>query len=1107
MKLSDFSLLSSELVQFTCDDELSADWQNGKSVLIQEYELGSYLIRQGDAICTGAVIGNPHRVAMQVRRGLTLWILTNHDDKILQLQWLDLVEQMQLDMAIRVDESIAEYLTTKKNISKANVQSAIKWLSDCFIAEDETPELESGQIFIGHFENPSEKSFLIFGVGWQCQVKRDKNALTLISLTKLRAVPSQLATLIGKISFQDASVAVQLQSTEQQALLESALRDNGSYLRLWEEYGMLEWEQAQECARTLGSLRFKDANLIEGERWAWCLKVTLSDLNDFRENWKNLGLSPNTQVELGEKELNLDMEYHSSGAVENGMQHRPVCGELEFKQDSVILTPNQDKRSERPPKEGFIYYALSGDETVKKRRTQAKQSIQQGCRLPQLRYLLEGVASPSARHSRLLGLSPYSKVCFKGAPTERQKLALDTAINTPDIALIVGPPGTGKTQVIAALQRRLAETLGSEQAQLQHQVLISSYQHDAVDNALNRAEVFGLPAVRIGGRRNEGAIDPIAIWCKNKRDEIADRLELIRLNDPLTRPLTELNDRIIALKLARLSSEESQLQFAQIDMLLRELAELDVCLPPEIRNRWEAFLTEHTQIETQRRANAPAGLIRLVRTLRISPTGFEDDGADRVYQLERTLRRFHLTLAESEWALLQRLSTVTVVSDADLHDLAAFKHTMLDRLIPDYRPPQFKQALSGEAIDLLVDIEGAIDAPLRKSRRGITAVVASYYAALEQTPADAARAVREYASVVGATCQQSAGKAMGNLHALNRLNATENIEFDTVIIDEAARANPLDLFVPMAMARRRIVLVGDHKQLPHLIQRELEDELIAQQNLTDAQAIAYEQSLFERLLRQLREQEKVDNIKRVVMLDTQYRMHPTLGDFISQQFYEPEGLGILHSGRPASDFVHTIPGYVSQCAAWIDVPLHDGKESRQGSSRLRVAEAEVIAREVKRIIDACGPTVSIGVISFYRAQCNCILKQFMQEGLAEEDDESDIVISRSYRQTDAGEERLRVGTVDAFQGKEFDVVFLSVVRTNAMTITSQKAGIEREHLLNRKYGHLRLANRLNVAMSRQRKLLIAVGDRTMAAGAEPEEAIPALAAFLKLCSKEATNGG
>jgi hypothetical protein len=227
---------------------------------------------------------------------------------------------------------------------------------------------------------------------------------------------------------------------------------------------------------------------------------------------------------------------------------------------------------------------------------------------------------------------------------------------------------------------------------------------------------------------------------------------------------------------------------------------------------------------------------------------------------------------------------------------------MLDRLSPDYRPPQLKQALSGEALGLLADIEHAIDAPLRQSRRGISAVVASYHAALSQAPNEAARAVREYASIVGATCQQSAGKAMSSLKELSDLDASEGIEFDTVVIDEAARANPLDLFVPMAMARRRIILVGDHRQLPHLVQRELEDELISRQSLTEAQAKAYEQSLFERLVKQLREQEKVDNIKRVVMLDTQYRMHPTLGDFISRQFYESEGLGRLALRRPAQDF-------------------------------------------------------------------------------------------------------------------------------------------------------------------------------------------------------------
>ena len=405
----------------------------------------------------------------------------------------------------------------------------------------------------------------------------------------------------------------------------------------------------------------------------------------------------------------------------------------------------------------------------------------------------------------------------------------------------------------------------------------------------------------------------------------------------------------------------------------------------------------------------------------------------------------------------------------------------------------------------MADIEHAIDAPLRQSRRGISAVVASYHAALSQAPNEAARAVREYASIVGATCQQSAGKAMSSLKELSDLDASEGIEFDTVVIDEAARANPLDLFVPMAMARRRIILVGDHRQLPHLVQRELEDELISRQSLTEAQAKAYEQSLFERLVKQLREQEKVDNIKRVVMLDTQYRMHPTLGDFISKQFYESEGLDVLHSGRPAEDFAHTIPGYQGKCAAWLDVPLQDGKERFLKPGYERRAEAISIAKEVKRIADSCGPSLSIGVISFYRAQCDLILDALADEGLAEEED-GEIRIARSYRQTESGDERLRVGTVDAFQGKEFDVVFLSVVRANDVVIPDQKEGEERERLLNSKYGHLRLANRMNVAMSRQRKLLVAVGAKHMAEGPESEEGVPALAAFLKLCREEMAHG-
>jgi superfamily I DNA and/or RNA helicase len=143
----------------------------------------------------------------------------------------------------------------------------------------------------------------------------------------------------------------------------------------------------------------------------------------------------------------------------------------------------------------------------------------------------------------------------------------------------------------------------------------------------------------------------------------------------------------------------------------------------------------------------------------------------------------------------------------------------------------------------------------------------------------------------------------------------------------------------------------------------------------------------------------------------------------------------------------------------LDVPLQDGKEKFLKPGYERRAEAISIAKEVKRIADSCGPSLSIGVISFYRAQCDLILDALADEGLAEEED-GEIRIARSYRQTESGDERLRVGTVDAFQGKEFDVVFLSVVRANDVVVSDQKEGEERERLLNGKYGHLRLANRI-----------------------------------------------
>ena len=226
MKLNEFSLLSSELVRFACD-ESATDWQIGEAVSVQAHG-SDYFIRQGDSVCVGKVLGSQDRTAIQVQRGLTLWILRSRHEKVLQLQSLDLVEQIQLDMAVSVDEAIAEQLASKGEISAPDVQAAIVWLSDRFVSADDIPCSVMERVFLGRFDNASDDGFVLFGAGWRGTVKRDMGVLRLMSVTRLRGASARVAMAVGKISFQDASVAVRLQSTEQRALLDAALSDNGS---------------------------------------------------------------------------------------------------------------------------------------------------------------------------------------------------------------------------------------------------------------------------------------------------------------------------------------------------------------------------------------------------------------------------------------------------------------------------------------------------------------------------------------------------------------------------------------------------------------------------------------------------------------------------------------------------------------------------------------------------------------------------------------------------------------------------------------------------------------------------------------------------------------
>ena len=239
--------------------------------------------------------------------------------------------------------------------------------------------------------------------------------------------------------------------------------------------------------------------------------------------------------------------------------------------------------------------------------------------------------------------------------------------------------------------------------------------------------------------------------------------------------------------------------------------------------------------------------------------------------------------------------------------------------------------------------------------------------------------------------------------------------------------------------------------------------------------------------------EAKDGIKRTVTLDKQYRMHPVLGSFVSDTFYAPYGEGFESPRRP-EEFVHDLPGYAGRVAAWVDVPLSRGRE-HGGQSKRRAVEAEWIAKEVERLVTA-RRDLSFGVISFYSAQADEVLLAMEKRGMSERLDDGSYRVKDAWRETRSEDgrliERLRVGTVDAFQGKEFDVVFLSMTRANDLPVSDERS-------LRRKFGHLMLENRLCVAMSRQQRLLVVVGDSAMLRGEASEKALRGLVAFRELC--------
>ena len=878
--------------------------------------------------------------------------------------------------------------------------------------------------------------------------------------------------------------------------LEIITRKGDSYLKAWQQYTEARGNRILENPRKFGAVHYISRTILGGTATLYFGKEeNISDkiAEYFVEEvtvYKNDEPEPVflqdpkcTFLEYCDKKTKQEKERRK-----NKLNRAGICCQIqEYRDDRIkIVVPdeiaglyddeNGEKSDPKIPDSGYIVMSMTGEETQISRQQEAWNYILQGrAGINHLGNLLEGNFDimPSEITPPKTGIkgSVYNKIFGeKKPPTHRQLEAIEMALRTPDIALIQGPPGTGKTTVITAILEML-NVQQDKRGATAGRVLATSYQHDAVENMIERIRVNSIPAWKYGKRRTveKNYNEHIDKWCKEIEERVLSVHPDIRVSneeetfhayvaDYINSPVTENKDRLLEYIMEKLPVTEEIASEARMQLMQTTDYDSDSYTAPD--------------------------MLRKIRALRTTEKSFADDGTKRAQELYFALEDKNWFADNSNEENLL-MNVICNKPDAEqLSKLETLKFDLLEEFSP--RPPYVVSERDERVISLYTKAANFLES-LHGKRDKKEQIVADWIQALRAGSEAFSRAIKDCDFVYAATSQQSASKEINAQKIAVEGNQSPYINlYDTVIIDEAARATPPDLLIPMCKAVKRIILVGDHRQLPQLIDDDICEDIYSKnlkvegvtsessENIDEIYRKSYELSLFELMFGKLKELELKDNKKRTITLDEQYRTHPVLGKFCSRLFYEPYGEG-YKSPREAKEFSHSLPGIENKAAVWIDVPQKAGREEKCGSSRVRECEAECIVKYLRDFVKSQNSIpkekkLSYGIITFYSAQRDCIEEEL-----------------KRYR-NELKDVTCKVGTVDAFQGMEFDVVFLSTVRTggNIDFLTP---------------------NRLCVSMSRQKKVLIAVGCKDFVTSeAARAQKIPALSEFYDLCAGKNDEG-
>lgn len=1014
-----------ELLQYTFKAKVvsgNVDWKNSPILLkVEQIEANQILF---------SINGNPLRLSIENPNNTIfsndLFWITDYNNEIAELKYLPsgTIHFSKDTLDIGFGDNI---VLSKRN---TKIDKLSEYFHNDYVFKSDIGDI----IFVETYPSKTDLSFTIHGYKKRVDIiVRDNKWLMQKERNKPFTKKHEDFLYLNIALYPTINFVEESKAKEAEVALQAKEAEGNTLISLWKMYSEIELQRATDLKEKIGELNFSFKRyLADG--------VTRIQINNLSEDLKQA--IKDNKDDLQNTSLEVPDESEIKSDNKKRFQVKSVNNDYSFDlYDELETLPNN----------GNLAVSLIGDEIVNKRRERALKIINEKMTflLRNLRFAIEGYSEamlPKKRSQK--ALTDRTRKFLKDKfgindLTQNQKEAVEIAINTPDVAVIQGPPGTGKSTVVAAICDRLIEIAEKSNKERRNDklILVSAFQNDTVEHIASKIYTLGLPTIKVG-KETQSNIRAEDELIKEIRLNIDNSLQNLSKKGNAHRVSKKLSD---LKSLYETENNEEKLK-SETESLIKTISISD-----ELENTWEEINGNAKFNDVSLDKN-----LKLLRGLRTDVQAYNDDGYGKTYSLLKS----DLPFSETEKDLLENapdenpdetfLEALKQLQEKYLEQLNAMDNTISsgnNLAIVDWLNMAIQYFKQKEAIDYQ-DEETFLSAILEELRED-----------LDGNAEYIRNTIKDYGESLAATNQVAGGKEMS---AYSKI--------DNVILEEAARSNPLDLLIPMTKATERIIMVGDQNQLPHLLEDDIAEETSSQLSYKFLAADTrkkLEESLFGVIFKNLNSA----NPKRTITLTEQFRMHPFIGDFISKVYYKGELKAGISNQADLKKHNLNLVWAKDKVAVFCNVKKNQGIEE-SGKSKSRKSEAVRIVKLLDELkTDPNFENLSIGIITFYAKQVDEIFREASKKGYAEQRADGSFEIALPYRETNDGREKLRIGSVDSFQGKEFDVVILSTVRSNSINRTHDN--------YKKVFGFLTLENRLNVAFSRAQKLLIVVGDGEM----------------------------